>query len=113
SPFTIFAVLKGKSFVNSALQNAFVPSAIKFAEHEKSFIGGDDLKSSLPSSSSMPPQLVRQAPGQGQGDLKEISKSSVVAANRLSAVVVRSSTASEWEESLLATPLILDPFELG
>ncbi|TFK17774.1 inositol-3-phosphate synthase [Coprinopsis marcescibilis] len=48
SPSTIFAVaaiLEGEPFVNGAPQNTFVPGAIELAEHEKSFIGGDDLKS--------------------------------------------------------------------
>ncbi|TFK18481.1 Myo-inositol-1-phosphate synthase [Coprinopsis marcescibilis] len=48
SPSTIFAVaaiLEGEPFVNGAPQNTFVPGAIELAEREKSFIGGDDLKS--------------------------------------------------------------------
>lgn len=48
SPSTIFAVaaiLEGEPFVNGAPQNTFVPGVIELAEREKSFIGGDDLKS--------------------------------------------------------------------
>mgnify|MGYP001172754523 CR=1 FL=1 len=48
SPSTIFAVaaiLEGEPFINGAPQNTFVPGAIQLAEREKSFIGGDDLKS--------------------------------------------------------------------
>lgn len=48
SPSTIFAVaaiLEGEPFVNGAPQNTFVPGAIQLAERQKSFIGGDDLKS--------------------------------------------------------------------
>ncbi|KAF5316993.1 hypothetical protein D9611_003480 [Ephemerocybe angulata] len=48
SPSTIFAVaaiLEGEPFINGAPQNTFVPGAIELAEREKSFIGGDDLKS--------------------------------------------------------------------
>lgn len=48
SPSTIFAVaaiLEGQPFVNGAPQNTFVPGVIALAEREKSFIGGDDLKS--------------------------------------------------------------------
>lgn len=48
SPSTLFAVaaiLEGVPFVNGAPQNTFVPGVIELAEREKSFIGGDDLKS--------------------------------------------------------------------
>jgi myo-inositol-1-phosphate synthase len=48
SPSTLFAVaaiLEGQPFVNGAPQNTFVPGVIGLAEREKSFIGGDDLKS--------------------------------------------------------------------
>ncbi|KAF8434338.1 hypothetical protein L210DRAFT_3410661 [Boletus edulis BED1] len=48
SPSTLFAVasiLEGEPFVNGAPQNTFVPGVIELAEREKSFIGGDDLKS--------------------------------------------------------------------
>lgn len=48
SPSTVFAVasiLEGEPFVNGAPQNTFVPGVIELAEREKSFIGGDDLKS--------------------------------------------------------------------
>jgi len=48
SPSTLFAVaaiLEGQPFVNGAPQNTFVPGVIALAEREKSFIGGDDLKS--------------------------------------------------------------------
>ena len=48
SPSTLFAVaaiLEGEPFVNGAPQNTFVPGVIDLAEREKSFIGGDDLKS--------------------------------------------------------------------
>ena len=48
SPSTVFAVasiLEGAPFVNGAPQNTFVPGVIQLAEREKSFIGGDDLKS--------------------------------------------------------------------
>ncbi|TFK45146.1 hypothetical protein BDQ12DRAFT_642364 [Crucibulum laeve] len=48
SPSTIFAVaaiLEGEPFVNGAPQNTFVPGVIELAERQKSFIGGDDLKS--------------------------------------------------------------------
>ncbi|KAI0343553.1 Myo-inositol-1-phosphate synthase [Trametopsis cervina] len=47
SPSTLFAVaaiLEGEPFVNGAPQNTFVPGVIELAEREKSFIGGDDLK---------------------------------------------------------------------
>ncbi|KIY67460.1 Myo-inositol-1-phosphate synthase [Cylindrobasidium torrendii FP15055 ss-10] len=48
SPSTVFAVaaiLEGEPFVNGAPQNTFVPGVIQLAERNKSFIGGDDLKS--------------------------------------------------------------------
>ncbi|KAL4068694.1 hypothetical protein V8B97DRAFT_2008624 [Scleroderma yunnanense] len=48
SPSTVFAVasiLEGAPFINGAPQNTFVPGVIQLAEREKSFIGGDDLKS--------------------------------------------------------------------
>lgn len=48
SPSTLFAVaaiLEGEPFVNGAPQNTFVPGVIELAERQKSFIGGDDLKS--------------------------------------------------------------------
>lgn len=48
SPSTLFAVaaiLEGAPFVNGAPQNTFVPGVIELAERERSFIGGDDLKS--------------------------------------------------------------------
>ncbi|KAG2337179.1 Myo-inositol-1-phosphate synthase [Suillus weaverae] len=48
SPSTLFAVaaiLEGEPFVNGAPQNTFMPGVIALAEPEKSFIGGDDLKS--------------------------------------------------------------------
>lgn len=48
SPSTLFAVaaiLEGEPYVNGAPQNTFVPGAIELAERQKSFIGGDDLKS--------------------------------------------------------------------
>ncbi|KAF5355024.1 hypothetical protein D9756_005600 [Leucocoprinus leucothites] len=48
SPSTLFAVaaiLENQPFVNGAPQNTFVPGAIELAERQKSFIGGDDLKS--------------------------------------------------------------------
>jgi myo-inositol-1-phosphate synthase len=48
SPSTLFAVaaiLEGEPFVNGAPQNTFVPGAVELAERNKSFIGGDDLKS--------------------------------------------------------------------
>lgn len=48
SPSTVFAVaaiLEGSPFINGAPQNTFVPGVIQLAEREKSFIGGDDLKS--------------------------------------------------------------------
>lgn len=48
SPSTLFAVasiLEGEPFVNGAPQNTFVPGVIELAERNKSFIGGDDLKS--------------------------------------------------------------------
>jgi myo-inositol-1-phosphate synthase len=48
SPSTLFAVaaiLEGEPFVNGAPQNTFVPGVIELAERERSFIGGDDLKS--------------------------------------------------------------------
>ncbi|KAI0087081.1 Myo-inositol-1-phosphate synthase [Irpex rosettiformis] len=47
SPSTLFAVaaiLEGEPFVNGAPQNTFVPGVVELAEREKSFIGGDDLK---------------------------------------------------------------------
>ncbi|KAG6871790.1 hypothetical protein C0995_016591 [Termitomyces sp. Mi166 len=48
SPSTLFAVaaiLEGEPFVNGAPQNTFVPGVIELSERQKSFIGGDDLKS--------------------------------------------------------------------
>lgn len=48
SPSTVFAVaaiLEGEPFINGAPQNTFVPGVIQLAERERSFIGGDDLKS--------------------------------------------------------------------
>ncbi|KAH8110511.1 Myo-inositol-1-phosphate synthase [Phellopilus nigrolimitatus] len=48
SPSTVFAVasiLEGVPFINGAPQNTFVPGVIELAEKQKSFIGGDDLKS--------------------------------------------------------------------
>ncbi|KZP20074.1 Myo-inositol-1-phosphate synthase [Athelia psychrophila] len=48
APSTVFAVaaiLEGMPFVNGAPQNTFTPGVIALAEREKSFIGGDDLKS--------------------------------------------------------------------
>jgi myo-inositol-1-phosphate synthase len=48
SPSTLFAVaaiLEGEPFINGAPQNTFVPGVIDLAERNKSFIGGDDLKS--------------------------------------------------------------------
>ncbi|KAF4621181.1 hypothetical protein D9613_001130 [Agrocybe pediades] len=48
SPSTLFAVaaiLENEPFVNGAPQNTFVPGVIELAERQKSFIGGDDLKS--------------------------------------------------------------------
>ncbi|PPQ88496.1 hypothetical protein CVT25_013167 [Psilocybe cyanescens] len=48
SPSTVFAVaaiLEGEPFINGAPQNTFVPGVIELAESQKSFIGGDDLKS--------------------------------------------------------------------
>ncbi|KAG7441078.1 inositol-3-phosphate synthase [Guyanagaster necrorhizus] len=45
SLFAVAAILEGEPFVNGAPQNTFVPGIIELAEREKSFIGGDDLKS--------------------------------------------------------------------
>lgn len=45
SLFAVAAILEGEPFVNGAPQNTFVPGVIALAEREKSFIGGDDLKS--------------------------------------------------------------------
>jgi myo-inositol-1-phosphate synthase len=48
APSTIFAVasiLEGAPFINGAPQNTFVPGVVELAEQQKSFIGGDDLKS--------------------------------------------------------------------
>ncbi|KAK0447004.1 uncharacterized protein EV420DRAFT_1339365 [Desarmillaria tabescens] len=45
SVFAVAAILEGEPFVNGAPQNTFVPGIIELAEREKSFIGGDDLKS--------------------------------------------------------------------
>ena len=48
SPSTLFAVapiLEGEPFVNGAPQSMFVPSVNELAKREKSFTGGDDLKS--------------------------------------------------------------------
>ncbi|KAK0488139.1 hypothetical protein EDD18DRAFT_1311350 [Armillaria luteobubalina] len=47
SPSSVSAVatiLEDEPFINSASQNTFMPGIIKLAEHEKSFIGGDDLE---------------------------------------------------------------------
>ncbi|TFK17519.1 inositol-3-phosphate synthase [Coprinopsis marcescibilis] len=111
SPSTIFAVaalLEGEPFVNGAPQNTFVPGAIELAEHEKSFIGGDDLKSGQTKLKSVLAEFLVNAgikplsiasynhlgnndghnlSAERQFRSKEISKSSVVddmvAANRL------------------------------
>ncbi|KAH0588651.1 Inositol-3-phosphate synthase [Termitomyces sp. J132] len=45
SLFAVAAILEGEPFVNGAPQNTFVPGVIELAERNKSFIGGDDLKS--------------------------------------------------------------------
>ncbi|KAK0474227.1 hypothetical protein IW261DRAFT_1499503 [Armillaria novae-zelandiae] len=45
SVFAVAAILEGEPFINGAPQNTFVPGVIELAEREKSFIGGDDLKS--------------------------------------------------------------------
>ncbi|PBK90369.1 Myo-inositol-1-phosphate synthase [Armillaria gallica] len=45
SVFAVAAILEGEPFINGAPQNTFVPGIIALAEREKSFIGGDDLKS--------------------------------------------------------------------
>ncbi|KAK0212083.1 hypothetical protein DFS33DRAFT_1491759 [Desarmillaria ectypa] len=45
SVFAVAAILEGEPFVNGAPQNTFVPGIIELAERERSFIGGDDLKS--------------------------------------------------------------------
>ncbi|KAK0193020.1 hypothetical protein F5146DRAFT_1042514 [Armillaria mellea] len=45
SVFAVAAILEGEPFINGAPQNTFVPGIIELAEREKSFIGGDDLKS--------------------------------------------------------------------
>ncbi|TFK19106.1 inositol-3-phosphate synthase [Coprinopsis marcescibilis] len=111
SPSTIFAVaaiLEGEPFVNGAPQNTFVPGAIELAEREKSFIGGDDLKSGQTKLKSVLAEFLVNAgikplsiasynhlgnndghnlSAERQFRSKEISKSSVVddmvAANRL------------------------------
>ena len=43
--FAAAAILEGELFVNGAPHNTFVLGAIELAECERSFIGGDDLKS--------------------------------------------------------------------
>ncbi len=45
SVFAVAAILEGEPFINGAPQNTFIPGIIELAEREKSFIGGDDLKS--------------------------------------------------------------------
>ncbi|KAK0221217.1 hypothetical protein EDD85DRAFT_941597 [Armillaria nabsnona] len=45
SVFAVAAILEGEPFINGAPQNTFVPGIIELAERQKSFIGGDDLKS--------------------------------------------------------------------
>ncbi|CAL1711718.1 unnamed protein product [Somion occarium] len=111
SPSTVFAVaaiLEGEPFVNGAPQNTFVPGVIELAERQKSFIGGDDLKSGQTKLKSVFAEFLVNAgikplsiasynhlgnndghnlSAEPQFKSKEISKSSVVddmvAANRL------------------------------
>ncbi|ODV87777.1 hypothetical protein CANARDRAFT_20511 [[Candida] arabinofermentans NRRL YB-2248] len=48
SPSTIFAVasiMENVPYINGSPQNTFVPGVIELAEHNKTFIGGDDFKS--------------------------------------------------------------------
>jgi len=102
SPSTLFAVaaiLEGQPFVNGAPQNTFVPGVIALAEREKSFIGGDDLKSGQTKLKSVLAEFLVNAgikplsiasynhlgnndgknlSAQAQFKSKEISKSSVV-----------------------------------
>ncbi|KAG0703314.1 hypothetical protein DFH29DRAFT_989458 [Suillus ampliporus] len=169
SPSTLFAVaaiLEGEPFVNGAPQNTFVPGVIALAEREKSFIGGDDLKSGQTKLKSVLAEFLVNAgikplsiasynhlgnndghnlSAEPQFKSKEISKSSVVddMARRAKAakgehpdhiVVIKYVPAvgdskraideyyseifcggrqtinifNECEDSLLATPLILD-----
>lgn len=102
SPSTLFAVasiLEGCPFINGAPQNTFVPGAIKLAEENKAFIGGDDLKSGQTKVKSVLAEFLVNAgikplsiasynhlgnndgfnlSSQAQFKSKEISKSSVV-----------------------------------
>nr|AAA34706.1 inositol-1-phosphate synthase [Saccharomyces cerevisiae] len=48
APSTIFAaasILEGVPYINGSPQNTFVPGLVQLAEHEGTFIAGDDLKS--------------------------------------------------------------------
>merc|ERR1712127_1091486 len=136
--FAVASVLEGSMYINGSPQNTFVPGVIELAERHNVMIGGDDFKSGqtkmksvmvdfLVSAGIKPTAIVSynhlgnndgknlQAPQTFRS--KEISKSNVVddmvGSNRIlyeedehpDHVVVINNTC---EDSLLATPLILD-----
>lgn len=130
APSTIFAVasiLEGAPFINGAPQNTFVPGVIELAEHHKSFIGGDDLKSGQTKLKSVLAEFLVNAgikplsiasynhlgnndghnlSSQRQFRSKEISKSSVVddmvAANHL---LYKTKAEIEAEQGTICPPI--------
>ncbi|GAA5980047.1 hypothetical protein JCM11641_008271 [Rhodosporidiobolus odoratus] len=123
-------MLEGVPFINGAPQNTFVPGAIALAERHNAFIGGDDFKSGQTKVKSVlaeylvnagiKPRLIASYNHLGNNDgrnlnataqfrSKEISKASVVddmvEANE---PAIPYSIYNTCQDSLLATPLILD-----
>ena len=116
SVFAVAAILEGEPFVNGAPQNTFVPGVIQLAERNKSFIGGDDLKSGQTKLKSVLAEFLvnagikplsiasynhlgnndgRNLSAERQFKSKEISKSSVV------------------DDMVAANPLLFKPAEAG
>ncbi|KAF7362892.1 hypothetical protein MVEN_00639300 [Mycena venus] len=136
--FAVAAILEGEPFVNGAPQNTFVPGVIELAERHQSFIGGDDLKSGQTKLKSVLAEFLVNAgikplsiasynhlgnndghnlSAEPQFKSKEISKSSVVddmakgehpGPHRGDQNTSTINIFNECEDSLLATPLILD-----
>ncbi|KAJ7931414.1 hypothetical protein B0H13DRAFT_1958016 [Mycena leptocephala] len=126
---------EGEPFVNGAPQNTFVPGVIELAERHQSFIGGDDLKSGQTKLKSVLAEFLRQF--KSKEISKSSVVDDMVDANRLlykapegehpdHIVVINKRAIDEYyseifcggrstinifnecEDSLLATPLILD-----
>ncbi|PSN52115.1 Inositol-3-phosphate synthase 1-A [Blattella germanica] len=116
SPSTLFAVaciLEGVPYINGSPQNTFVPGCIELAEKHNVFIAGDDFKSGqtklksvlvdfLVSAGIKPVSIMYFFTGDSKRAMDEYTSEILLGGHNT--IVVHNTC----EDSLLATPIILD-----